>query len=621
MHHGGLHEDAIAGKAYDARLLRRFLGYLVPYRLAVGGILLLLPLTTLCRLGQPLLLKYAIDHAITPGRLDLLAGPAALFLLLLLLEALLTWGEVYGLQMVGQRVMADLRATLFQHLLRLPVPWFDRSATGGVVTRLTSDVEALGEMFAAGIVSVIGDFLLLAGIVAAMLWMDPRLSLVTFTVLPPLIFVAWLFRRNMRQAFREVRSRLGKMNGHLAEVLGAVSVVQAFGREQEEQARFSELNAAHRDANRPVISWDASLYAIVEMFSSLAIALIIWYGSGQMLQGLLTFGTLVAFIQYIEKFFGPIRDLSAKYGIMQGAMAALERIFALLDEKQEKDADFSQISSLASSGASRRTDLYACGAPSSPPASQAEYSVFGFPLVEFRNVSFSYRPDEPALIDVNLSLQKGERLALVGESGGGKTTVIRLLSRMYELDQGQILVDGVDIRRIPREQLRRRMALVSQEPFIFAGSIAFNICLGDPRAAERVRQAAVTVGADRFIEQLPLGYETELAERGGDLSLGERQLLCFARAVAFDPELLILDEATASVDSESERLIQEGVERLLAGRTALVIAHRLSTVRDADRIVVINRGRVVEEGRHDQLLSLNGEYARLYCLQFDCGAD
>ncbi|MDK9717559.1 MAG: ABC transporter ATP-binding protein/permease [Trichlorobacter sp.] len=596
MHHGGLHEDAIAGKAYDARLLRRFLGYLVPYRLTVGWILCLLPLTTLCRLAQPLLLKYAIDHAITPGRLDLLAGPAALFLVLLLLEALLTWGEVYGLQMVGQRVMADLRAALFQHLLRLPVPWFDRSAAGGVVTRLTSDVEALGEMFAAGIVSVIGDFLLLAGIVAAMLWMDPRLSLVTFTVLPPLIFVAWLFRRNMRQAFREVRSRLGKMNGHLAEVLGAVSVVQAFGREREEQARFSELNAAHRDANRPVINWDASLYAIVEMFSSLAIALIIWYGSGQVLQGLLTFGTLVAFIQYIEKFFGPIRDLSAKYGIMQGAMAALERIFVLLDEKEEGDE--------------------VTKAPL-PPFDNGGLSAF----VEFRNVSFAYRADEPTLTDFNLTLQKGERLALVGESGGGKTTVIRLLSRMYELDQGQILVDGVDIRQMPRELLRRRMALVSQEPFIFAGTVGFNICLGDQQAAERIHQAAATVGADRFIEQLPQGYDTELAERGGDLSLGERQLLCFARAVALDPELLILDEATASVDSESERLIQEGVDRLLAGRTALVIAHRLSTVRDADRIVVINRGRVVEEGRHDQLLTLNGEYARLYCLQFDCRAD
>jgi ATP-binding cassette subfamily B protein len=597
MHHGGLHEDAITGKAYDARLLRRFFGYLVPYRLIVGAILLLLPLTTLCRLAQPLLLKYAIDHAIIPKRLDLLTGPALLFLVLLVLEALLTWGEVYGLQMVGQRVMADMRTALFRHLLKLPVPWFDKTATGGLVTRLTSDVEALGEMFAAGIVSVIADFLLLAGIVAAMLWMDFRLSLVTFTVLPPLVFVAWLFRHNMRQAFREVRSRLGKMNGHLAEVIGAIPVVQAFGREQDEQARFTELNAAHRDANRPVIVWDASLYAIVEMFSSLAIALIIWYGGGQMLQGLLTFGTLVAFIQYIEKFFGPIRDLSAKYGIMQGAMAALERIFVLLDEKEE--------------GKSPQPPFSKGGCPSG----RGDLPAF----IEFRNVSFSYRPDEPILHDFNLILKKGERLALVGESGGGKTTVTRLLGHMYELDGGEILVDGCDIRQLSREVVRQRMALVQQEPFVFAGTVAFNISLGDEQAGKRVRQAAITVGADRFIEQLLQGYETELAERGGNLSLGERQLLSFARAVAADADLLVLDEATASVDSESERLIQEGVQRLLTNRTALVIAHRLSTVRDVDRIVVIRHGRVVEEGRHDELLALNGEYARLYCLQFQCG--
>jgi len=603
MHHGGLHEDAIAGKAYDARLLRRFMGYLSPYRLTVAGILLLLPLTTLCRLGQPLLLKYAIDHAITPGRLELLAGPALLFFLLLGFEALLTWAEVFGLQMVGQRVMTDLRTALFQHLLRLPVYWFDKTATGGVVTRLTSDVEALGEMFAAGIVSVIADFLLLAGIVAAMLWMAPQLSLVTFAVLPPLFLVAWLFRRNMRQAFREVRSRLGKMNGHLAEVFGSVSVVQAFGREREEHARFTALNTAYRDANSPVITWDASLYAIVEMFSSLAIALIIWYGGGQLLEGLLTFGTLVAFIQYIEKFFGPIRDLSAKYGIMQGAMAALERIFALLDEKEEEGQ--------GSGDKGQEKTFDSALAPSPLPLAPA--------FIEFRNVSFSYRSGEPTLTNFNLVVRKGERIALVGESGGGKTTVTRLLGRMYELDEGEIRVDGVDIRHMLRYELRHRMALVSQEPFIFAGSVAFNISLGDEQAAQRVQQAASTVGADRFIEQLPQGYDTELAERGGNLSLGERQLLSFARAVAFDPELLVLDEATASVDSESERLIQEGVHRLLAGRTALVIAHRLSTVRDADRISVMLQGRVVEEGRHDELLALGGEYARLYCLQFQCG--
>lgn len=609
MHHGGLHEDAITGKVYDLHLLRRFLPFLKPYRYLVGGILLLLPLTTLCRLSQPLLLKYAIDHAITPGRLELLLQPALLFLGLLLLEAILTWGEVYGLQLVGQRVMADMRTALFTRLQRLPVRWFDRSAAGGVVTRITSDIEALGEMFAAGIISVIGDFLLLAGIVAAMLWMDTELSLVTFSVLPPLLLVAWLFRRNMRQAFREVRARLGKLNSHLAEVIGAMPVVQACGREADEQARFAALNEAHREANRPVILWDASLYAVVEMLSSIAIALIIWYGSGEMLQGMLTFGTLVAFIQYIEKFFGPIRDLSAKYGIMQGAMAALERIFALLDEQEEQGQEGEgQGSGVKGQEKTFCATLAPCPLPPDPA------------FIAFRDVSFAYRPDEPILSHFNLTLQRGERLALVGESGGGKTTVTRLLGRMYELNSGCILLDGVDIRQLPRHQLRSRMALVPQEPFIFAGTVAFNISLGDEQAAARVRQAAAVVGADRFIEQLPLGYDTQLAERGGNLSLGERQLLSFARAVAFDPELLMLDEATASVDSESERLIQEGVQRLLQGRTALVIAHRLSTVRDADRIVVIRQGGVVEAGRHEELLALGGEYARLYCLQFDCGA-
>ncbi len=606
MHHGGLHEDAITGKVYDLQLLRRFLPFLKPYRHIVGGILLLLPLTTLCRLSQPLLLKYAIDHAIVPGRLELLLQPALLFLGLLLLEAALTWAEMYGLQLVGQRVMADMRTALFTRLQRLPTGWFDRSAAGGVVTRVTSDIEALGEMFNAGIISVIGDFLLLAGIVAAMLWMDVELSLVTFSVLPPLLLVAWLFRRNMRQAFREVRARLGKLNGHLAEVIGAMSVVQSCGREADEQTRFTALNEAHREANRPVILWDASLYAVVEMLSSIAIALIIWYGSGEMLGGLLTFGTLVAFIQYIEKFFGPIRDLSAKYGIMQGAMAALERIFALLDEEEE------QGQGSRGKGQEQQGPGAECQGP--------EQHVAGdYPFIAFRDVWFAYRPDEPILSDFNLTLQRGERLALVGESGGGKTTVTRLLGRMYELNSGCILLDGVDIRQLPWHELRSRMAVVPQEPFIFAGTVAFNISLGDEQAAARVRQAAAVVGADRFIEQLPQGYETRLAERGGNLSLGERQLLSFARAVAFDPELLVLDEATASVDSESERLIQEGVQRLLQGRTALVIAHRLSTVRDADRIVVIRQGRVVEEGRHEELLALGGAYARLYCLQFDCG--
>lgn len=596
MHNVGIHEDAIKGKAYDGRLLRRFLRSLLPYRGRMAGLLMILPLETLCRLSQPLILKYAIDSAIVPGRMDLLAAPAAMFLCVLLFESFLSWIEVYGLQAVGQRVMSDMRKSLFSHLMKLPVAWFDRSASGAVVTRLTTDLEALGEMFAAGIITIAGDFLLLAGIVTAMVWMAPKLSVVTFSVIPPLLFCAWLFRNRMRQSFREVRVRLGRMNAHLAEVMGGISIVQSFRREKDEAAIFRGLNESHMQANMPVITWDASLYAIVEMFSSIAIALIIWYGGGEAVRGAITIGTLVAFIQYIEKFFAPIRDLSAKYGVMQGAMASLERIFALMDEKAE-DAVANR-----------------------PETAMPERSGTGMaPLVEFRNVAFSYNADETVLSGFNLIIREGERVALVGESGGGKTTVVRLLGRHYDVGSGQIFLDGTDIRDMPLEQLRRSMAVVLQDPAIFAGTVAFNISLDDEMAGSRISDAASTVGADRFVERLADGYETKLYERGADLSVGERQLISFARAVAFDPRILVLDEATASVDSASEELIQDGVRRLLAGRTALVIAHRLSTVRDVDRIVVLNNGRVVEEGSHEELLAIGGEYARLYCLQFECG--
>jgi ATP-binding cassette subfamily B protein len=488
--------------------------------------------------------------------------------------------------------------------MNLPVSWFDHVPTGSAVTRLTSDVEVLGEMFASGIITIIGDILLLAGIVSVMLWMNPKLSLVTFSVLPLLIYVAYTFRRRMRQSFREVRARLARLNSFLAESIGGMSIIQVFNRQKDEERRFSELNTSYRDANMPVIFWDASLYAIVEALSSIAVALIIWYGGGEIVKGALTFGVLVAFIQYIEKFFTPIRDLSAKYSVMQGAMASLERIFALLDtaEPPENHRERVQTHDTAEKNLLNPEPLILD--PADPP------------LIDFRNVSFAYQNSENALDNLNLTIRRGERIALVGESGGGKTTITRLLTRLYEIDSGTILIDGEDIRSVPLPDLRRRIGIVLQDPCLFAGSIEFNICLGDERARERVRMASAIVGADRFIEQLPHGYAEEVRERGNNFSTGEKQLISFARAVAFDPEILVLDEATASVDSASEQMIQQGTRALMQGRTSLVVAHRLSTIQDADRIVVIHRARKMEEGTHQELMQLQGFYYRLHQLQF-----
>ena len=593
MHHGGIYEEEIAGKAYDTRILARFARYVLPYRTSILCVLLILPLVAACRLAQPWIIKLAIDEHIITGRLDGLETIALAFMGILLIESLLSFLEVFLLQSVGQNVMANMREELFSHVMNLPVSWFDHVPTGSAVTRLTSDVEVLGEMFASGIITIIGDILLLAGIVSVMLWMNPKLSLVTFTVLPFLGYVTYTFRRRMRQSFREVRARLARLNSFLAESVGGMSIIQVFNRQRDEERRFNELNASYRDANMPVIFWDASLYAIVEALSSIAIALIIWYGGGEIVKGALTFGVLVAFIQYIEKFFTPIRDLSAKYSVMQGAMAALERIFALLDTENTAQA----------AGDTEQTQQHQA---SSAPA----------PLIEFRTVSFAYRESENALEDLNLTIRQGERIALVGESGGGKTTITRLLTRLYEIDSGKILINGADIRSLPLSVLRRRIGIVLQDPCLFAGSIEFNICLGDEQARASVRRAAAVVGADRFIDQLPHGYDEEVRERGNNFSTGEKQLISFARAVAFDPEILVLDEATASVDSASEQMIQHGIKALMQGRTSLVVAHRLSTIQDADRIVVIHRSRKMEEGTHQELMQLQGFYYRLHQLQF-----
>jgi ATP-binding cassette subfamily B protein len=411
----------------------------------------------------------------------------------------------------------------------------------------------------------------------------------------------------MRAAYRQVRARLANVNTFLAEAIGGMATVQLFNRQRAEQEEFSRLNAAYRDANLPVITWDASLYAVVEALASVAVGLIVWYGGGEIVQGTLTFGALVAFIQYIEKFFSPIRDLSSKYSVMQGAMAALERIFSLLDT--DRDAEQIPLNPPLSKGG-----ISPAAARHDPPLEKG--GTGGFTTIEFRDVWFAYQEEDWVLKGLNLTIRRGERVALVGETGGGKTTVTRLLSRFYDVSRGSILLDGSDLRDLPLGELRRRIGVVLQDPFLFTGTVRHNISLGDPLAAARVVKAARTVGADRFIDRLPKGYDEEVRERGSNFSAGERQLVSFARAVAYDPEILVLDEATASVDTASERLIQEGLAGLMAGRTTLVVAHRLSTVRDADRIVAIHRGEKVEEGNHDELMAAQGLYYRLYQLQF-----
>jgi ATP-binding cassette, subfamily B, multidrug efflux pump len=595
MHHGGIYDEEIAGKAYDTALLKRFARYVAPYRLSITIVVMILPLVAACRLAQPWIIKIAIDNHIITGKLAGLETIALSFLGILIAESLLSFLEVYLLQSVGQRVMSDMRSELYRHVMHLPVSWFDRVPTGSAVTRLTSDVEVLGEMFASGIITIIGDVLLLAGIISVMLWMNLKLSLVTFSVLPVLLYVAYTFRHRMRKSFREVRARLGSMNAFLNESISGISIIQSFNRERYEEKRFNDLNASYRDANMPVIFWDASLYALVEALSSIAVALIIWYGGGEIIKGALTFGVLVAFIQYIEKFFSPIRDLSAKYSVMQGAMASLERIFALLDTPAtEQKSPLSPF------------DKVGC------PAGRGD-----LPLIEFRDVSFSYQDGNDILNNFNLTVHCGERIAIVGESGGGKTTITRLLTRLYKIERGSILLQGVDIQELDLGQVRRRIGVVLQDPCLFTGSIEFNICLGDEEARKRIRQAAAAVGADRFISRLPGGYQEEVRERGNNFSVGEKQLISFARAVAFDPEILVLDEATASIDSASEQMIQEGIKGMMQGRTSLVIAHRLSTIKDADRIVTIQHGSKAEEGTHEELLCSGGIYSRLYQLQFN----
>jgi len=586
--------EELLGKALDRALLQRIFGYVWPYWRPLIVAVALLPVVSLCEIAQPYLLKRAIDEHIAVGRLAGLDHLGLLYLAALLGQYGAGFGQIYLTQVIGQRGMNDLRVRVHRHVLSLSASFFDRTPVGRLMTRLTSDVEALNEMFASGIVSLLGDVIRLGFILVAIVGIDWRLALFSMASAPVLFGIAAYFRRWVRDAFREIRLKLARLNAFLQEHLSGIKVVQVFAREGRVYGEFDVINVDYRRANARAITADAALYSIVEAVGAVAVAGLLWHGGRRIAGGTLTIGVLVAFVEYLGKFFAPIRDLSTKYTIMQQAMAAAERVFQLLDTK-EMDA---------------ATVLAPAGRP------PATLSLSAPPLIEFDRVTFGYRPDRPVLHDVSLSVAAGETLAVVGATGAGKSTIIKLLPRLYDVQSGAIRVGGADVRTLDPGALRRRIVVVSQDVFMFSGTLRSNIALGDPALTdERIWAAARRVGADRVIGSRPQGLDAPVLERGVNFSAGERQLCAFARALAHDPEILILDEATASVDPQTERVIERGIGELQRGRTSIVIAHRLTTVQRATRILVLHHGRVAEEGTHAALLAQGGIYARLYRLQ------
>ncbi|MBV9281837.1 MAG: ABC transporter ATP-binding protein [Chloroflexi bacterium] len=585
-------DDEILGKAYDGRLMRRLVRYLMPYRGQLVLALVLLLGTGLLDLAGPFLTKIAIDRYIVPHRPSGMWVILVLYLGSLMVGFAMRYGENYFMQFVGQRVMYDLRNAIFSHIQRLPLAFFDRNPVGRLMTRLTSDVDALNDLLTQGVVSILGDIVTLSGIVVVMLFLNWQLALVSFTVMPLIGVISRVFQRAMRTIYRNIRVRLSRVNGFLNENITGMVIVQIFNRERTMAREFDALNADYLSANLRAIFAYSLFSPVVTFIGALSTALLLWVGAHGIISRwgpAFTFGALVAAMQYTDRAFQPIRDLAEKYNLLQAAMAASERIFGLLDEP---------------------------GEPPDPPQPAELPRVRG--EIEFRHVVFGYDPAHPVLRDVSFRIAAGESVAIVGATGAGKTSLISILSRFYDIQGGQILLDGVDIRSMRRADVRRHIGSVLQDAVLFSGTITSNIRLHNQDIDdEQVRKAAVFVNADRFIQRLPDGYDHVVRERGANFSSGQRQLIAFARAIAFDPEvLLVLDEATSSVDTETEALIQDALEKLMAGRTSIIIAHRLFTIRHVDRILVLHKGRLVEEGTHDELLAKHGYYHRLYQLQY-----
>lgn len=603
------HEDEGA-KAFDKHLARRLFRYLRPYRFRATMSVLLVILSSLLEIAGPAIVAVAIDLYVKPfgggntvgvsRRIGIWLAAhgmgvppitginvaAMLYFITLIGGFAVLYAQMVLMNMMGQYIMYDLRKQIFGHLQHLDVQFFDRNPVGRLMTRVTTDVDALNDMFTAGFVAIFGDIFVLVGIIGVLFWMNWRLALVLFSITPLIILISMWFRRGARITYRQVRARIAAINAFLQEHISGMSTVQLFNREEREAEKFDGLNARHRDANLDANIYYAVFYPVIELIQTIGIALIVWYGGGQVLRSTLSVGALIAFFQYAQRFYEPISDLSEKYNILQAAMAASERIFKLLDTPVRIE-------------------------------DEGTLEVGEFRSIEFRNVSFAYNGEDWVLRNVSFLVERGDRVALVGHTGAGKTTVTALLLRFYEAQGGQILINGVDIREYKLASLRALYAIVQQDLFLFTGNVAENISLADPRITqEAIREAAVRVQADRFISRLPQAYADVVRERGAGFSVGEKQLLSFARALAFNPPVLILDEATSSIDTETEHLIQEAILTLMTGRTSIVIAHRLSTIRSADIILVFHHGEIRERGTHEELMELGGLYRKLYEIQY-----